>query len=103
MATYLLESSSTLTLDEVEALYNMTNEMGLPDRIGLLGVSIEKEMKVLYALLKARDSIVYYAFQDTCISLYECRQDLNEWKKLVQEQEFPEVIWCIECESERRY
>ncbi|KAI8576586.1 hypothetical protein K450DRAFT_256332 [Umbelopsis ramanniana AG] len=90
MATYLLESSSTLTLDEVEALYNMTNEMGLPDRIGLLGVSIEKEMNVLYALLKARDSIVYYAFQDTCISLYECRQDLNEWKKLVQEQEFPE-------------
>jgi hypothetical protein len=91
MATYLLEASSTLTLDEIEAMNTMTSEMHLPDQLGLLGIGIEKEMKVLYALLKARDSIVDYAFQDTCISLYVCKQDLADWKRLIDEQEFPEA------------
>jgi hypothetical protein len=91
MATYLLEASSTLTLDETEAMNTMTSEMHLPDRLGLLGTGIEIEMKILYSLLKARDSIVYYAFQDTCISLYVCKQHLTEWKKKIEEQEFPEV------------
>lgn len=69
----------------------MARDMHLSDRIGLLGVGVEKEMNVLYSLLKARDSIVDYAFQDSCISLYVCKQDLTDWKKLIEEQEFPEV------------
>jgi hypothetical protein len=91
MATYLLESSSTLSLKEIENMATKTHEMHLGDRIGLLGVGVEKEMNVLHSLLKARDSVIDYAFQDTCISLYVCKQDLIEWKKLIEEQEFPEV------------
>ncbi|CAM0138407.1 hypothetical protein VKS41_002958 [Umbelopsis sp. WA50703] len=90
MATYLLESSSTLSLKEIENMATKTHEMHLGDRIGLLGVGVEKEMNVLHSLLKARDSVIDYAFQDTCISLYVCKQDLIEWKKLIEEQEFPE-------------
>jgi hypothetical protein len=95
MATYLLEASSTLTLEEIEKIATMASEMHLGDRIGLLGTGIEKEMKILHALLQARDSIVNYAFQDTCISLYICKQDLMEWKRLVEEQEFPEVRFFV--------
>ncbi|KAG2182521.1 hypothetical protein INT43_007452 [Umbelopsis isabellina] len=90
MATYLLESSSTLSLEEIEKMATMARDMHLSDKIGLLGVGVEKEMNVLYSLLKARDAIVDYAFQDSCISLFVCKQDLTDWKKLIEEQEFPE-------------
>jgi hypothetical protein len=63
----------------------------LGNHLDILGVGVEKEINILTSLLRARKAIVDYAFQDACIALYTSKQDLMEWKRLCQEQDYPEV------------
>ncbi|KAI8885595.1 hypothetical protein K501DRAFT_245533, partial [Backusella circina FSU 941] len=63
---------------------------GLGNHLDILGIGVEKEINILTSFLRARKAIVDYAFQDACIALYTSKQDLMEWKKLCQEQDYPE-------------
>jgi hypothetical protein len=44
----------------------------------------------LTCLLRARTAITNYAFQDVCIALFQAKQDLTEWKRMCQEQDYAE-------------
>lgn len=63
----------------------------LCDELGLLGQGVVREIRILQHLFRARQAIVDYAFQDSCIALFTCKQDLNDWKKVCQDQNFAEV------------
>lgn len=80
-----------LILEETEALQQRASEMDLQKDLCILGLGVEKEISILTCLLRARTAITRYAFQDTCIALYQTRQDLLDWKRICQEQDYPEV------------
>lgn len=61
------------------------------DRLGLLGLGISKEICILQSLLKARQAIIDYAFQESCMAVFVCKQQLNEWKAACQNQDYAEV------------
>lgn len=63
----------------------------LEKHLSILGLGVEKEIKILTMLIKARKAITNYAFQDACIALYSSKQDLLEWKQACKEQNYPEV------------
>ncbi|KAL9544756.1 hypothetical protein MBANPS3_007463 [Mucor bainieri] len=77
-------------LVEMEAIQKRTMELHLHKDLALLGLGVEKEMNILTCLMRARTAITNYAFQDACIALYQTRQDLTDWKRLCQEQDYPE-------------
>ncbi|OBZ90722.1 hypothetical protein A0J61_01225 [Choanephora cucurbitarum] len=77
-------------LKEVEIVQAKMEDMNLSSSLLLLGVGLEKEIHVLYCILKARTSVTNYSLQDTCIALYKGKQGLAEWKKICQEQDYPE-------------
>jgi hypothetical protein len=80
-----------LILEEMEALQQRTSELDLQKDLCVLGLGVEREINILTCLLRARTAITRYAFQDTCIALYQTRQDLLDWKRICQEQDYPEV------------
>lgn len=61
------------------------------DRLGLLGLGIRKEICILQSLLKARQAIIDYAFQESCMAVFVCKQQLNDWKVACQNQDYAEV------------
>ncbi|KAI8371628.1 uncharacterized protein BYT42DRAFT_622723 [Radiomyces spectabilis] len=72
------------------ALIGFFRQVELKENLLLLGTAVEREMNILQSLLKARDAIISYAFQDTCIALFLCKQELNDWKRECQAQDYPE-------------
>ena len=76
-------------LNNIEELQKAAK--GLGNHLDILGVGVEKEINILTSLLRARKAIVDYAFQDASIALYTSKQDLMEWKRLCQEQDYTEV------------
>ncbi|KAI9321890.1 hypothetical protein BX666DRAFT_1906711 [Dichotomocladium elegans] len=76
-------------LNELEAFKQKFDGLS-NERLGLLGLGITKEISILQSLLKARQAIIDYAFQESCISLFICKQQLNEWKTACQERDFAE-------------
>ncbi|CAO3640223.1 unnamed protein product [Mucor fragilis] len=77
-------------LIEMESIQKRTVELNLQKDLALLGLGVEKEMSILTCLIRARTAITNYAFQDACIALYQTKQDLTDWKRLCQEQDYPE-------------
>lgn len=65
--------------------------MQLDKRLGLLGQGVVREIRVLGWLLRARQWIDQYAFQDACITLFQCKQELVHWKKACQQVDYLEV------------
>ncbi|ORZ01051.1 hypothetical protein BCR43DRAFT_529730 [Syncephalastrum racemosum] len=59
-------------LDELDSLRNDTSFDY--ERMKLLG--------------QARQAITDYAFQDACMSLFQCKQELGKWKSLCQSQDY---------------
>ncbi|KAI9251877.1 hypothetical protein BDA99DRAFT_548449 [Phascolomyces articulosus] len=80
-------SSFQSVLKDLESLEQKQQRWHEQDHLGLLGLGVVKEIRILHALLKARQAIIDYAFQDACIALFHCKQNLNEWKMACQEQE----------------
>lgn len=79
-------------LNDMELLQIKTLALNLPKDLSVLGIGVEKEIKILTCLLRARTAITNYAFQDACIALFQLKGDLTEWKRVCQEQDYPEVI-----------
>lgn len=77
-------------LKEMESLQQRTKELDLKKDLLVLGLGLEKEIHILTSLLRAKTAITNYAFQDSCITLFEAKQDLTEWKRVCQEQDYPE-------------
>ncbi|KAI9283263.1 hypothetical protein BY458DRAFT_583122 [Sporodiniella umbellata] len=77
-------------LSDLEAIENKVKELKLERNLLVLGLGVEKEIKVLTMLIKARKAITDYAFQDSCIALYSSKLDLSEWKQVCKEQDYPE-------------
>lgn len=77
-------------LVEMESIQKKTMELNLQKDLALLGLGVEKEINILTCLIRARTAITNYAFQDACIALYQTKQDLTDWKRLCQEQDYPE-------------
>ncbi|KAI8987183.1 hypothetical protein BDB01DRAFT_784917 [Pilobolus umbonatus] len=77
-------------LIELESVQKRTIADCLGADLGILGIGVEKEINILTSLLKARTAIMNYAFQDSCILLYSSKQELTEWKRACQEQDYPE-------------
>lgn len=77
-------------LKEMESLQQRTKELDLEKDLLVLGLGVEKEINILTSLLRAKTAITNYAFQDSCITLFEAKQDLTEWKRVCQEQDYPE-------------
>lgn len=77
-------------LVEMESIRKKAMELNLQKELALLGLGVEKEISILTCLIRARTAITNYAFQDTCIALYQTKQDLTDWKRLCQEQDYPE-------------
>ncbi|KAI8137010.1 hypothetical protein BJV82DRAFT_637199 [Fennellomyces sp. T-0311] len=77
-------------LGDLETLQREQQHDCSRDRLGLLGLGVAKEISILRSLLKARQAIIDYAFQDACIALFTCKQDLNDWKVACQEQDYAE-------------
>ncbi|KAI8984207.1 hypothetical protein BDF20DRAFT_934500 [Mycotypha africana] len=75
---------------ELEAVQTRILDMGLSKDLELLGLSVEKEITILTCLIRARIAITRYSFQDACLSLFEAKQEITEWKKFCLEQEYPE-------------
>ncbi|KAF7725583.1 hypothetical protein EC973_009538 [Apophysomyces ossiformis] len=90
--------SSENTTNDLMMLLKACEKAQLDRRLNLLGVGVQKEINILSLLLKAREAVTNYAFQDTCIALFICKQDLTEWKRLCQAQDFPK-----ECSLERQF
>lgn len=80
-------------LKEMELVQKRTIELNLQKDLSVLGLGVEKEIKILTCLLRARTAITNYAFQDACIALFQSKQDLTEWKRICQEQDYPEVLY----------
>lgn len=78
-------------LQDMEAVQKKTIDLNLQKDLSILGLGVEKEIKILTCLLRARTAITNYAFQDACIALFQTKQDLTEWKRMCQEQDYPEV------------
>ncbi|KAG0173520.1 hypothetical protein DFQ28_008208 [Apophysomyces sp. BC1034] len=81
--------SSEAVTEDLTLLSETCEKAQLDERLNLLGIGVQKEINILSLLLKAREAIKDYAFQDTCIALFMCKQDLTEWKRLCQLQDFP--------------
>lgn len=79
-----------LILKEMEAVQQKTISLNLQKDLLLLGLGVEKEINILTYLLRARTAITNYAFQDACIGLFQSKQDLSDWKRVCQEQDYPE-------------
>ncbi|KAI9363751.1 hypothetical protein BD770DRAFT_380362 [Pilaira anomala] len=77
-------------LQDMEAVQKKTIDLNLQKDLSILGLGVEKEIKILTCLLRARAAITNYAFQDACIALFQTKQDLTEWKRMCQEQDYPE-------------
>ncbi|KAI7901572.1 uncharacterized protein BX663DRAFT_513327 [Cokeromyces recurvatus] len=77
-------------LKELESVQEKMMEMNLQKDLDILGLGIEKEIGILTCILRARLAITNYAFQDACIALFQTKQDLYEWKRICQEQDYPE-------------
>lgn len=77
-------------LREIESLQKSTTELALHQDLLVLGLGVEKEINILTNLLRARTAISNYAFQDACITLFQAKQDITEWKRVCQEQDYPE-------------
>ncbi|KAG2198077.1 hypothetical protein INT47_011912 [Mucor saturninus] len=77
-------------LNDMEALQTKTLDLNLSKNLSVLGVGVEKEIKILTCLLRARTAITNYAFQEACIALFQLKGDLTEWKRICQEQDYPE-------------
>ena len=78
-------------LKDLETLEQQAKVCCDDNRLGLLGLGVAKEIRILQTLLKARQAIADYAFQDACIALFTCKQDLHDWKTSCQEQDYEEV------------
>ncbi|KAG1462421.1 hypothetical protein G6F46_002887 [Rhizopus delemar] len=77
-------------LADLEMLERKIVNLHLEKHLSILGLGVEKEIKILTMLIKARKAITNYAFQDACIALYSSKQDLLEWKQACKEQNYPE-------------
>ncbi|CAO3692564.1 unnamed protein product [Rhizopus stolonifer] len=77
-------------LSDLEAIEKKVQDLHLSKDLSILGLGVEKEIKVLIMLIKARKAITDYAFQDACIALYSSKLDLMEWKQACKEQSYPE-------------
>ncbi|KAI8647812.1 hypothetical protein BD408DRAFT_1684 [Parasitella parasitica] len=77
-------------LVEIEAMQKKTVELVLHKDLALLGLGLEKEINILTCVIRARTAITNYAFQDACMALYQTKQDLSDWKRLCQEQDYPD-------------
>lgn len=77
-------------LADLEVLERKIVNLHLEKHLSILGLGVEKEIKILTMLIKARKAITNYAFQDACIALYSSKQDLLEWKQACKEQNYPE-------------
>ena len=93
IANNLLHTTATKLYGELANVRSTCDGVQLGERLDLFGLGIEKEVIILETLIKARDAITAYAFQDACIYLFSCKQELTEWKKLCEEQDFPEVCY----------
>ena len=80
-----------MVLKDLETLEQQAEACCNHNRLGLLGLGVAKEIRILQNLLNARQAIVNYAFQDACIALFTCKQALRDWKVACQEQEYEEV------------
>ncbi|KAL0086775.1 hypothetical protein F4703DRAFT_1848566 [Phycomyces blakesleeanus] len=100
MATQTTPSGTEAMIQELLLLSNLCTESSLPDHLYILGLGVEKEINILLSLLRARTAIVNYAFQDACISLFVCKQDLSDWKSTCEEQDFLEKS-PMHCEQSR--
>lgn len=78
-------------LTEMELVQQKTNDMNLENDLSVLGLGVQKEINILTCILRARRAISNYAFQDACIALYQTKHDLSDWKRICQEQDYPEV------------
>ncbi|CAO3600886.1 unnamed protein product [Absidia cylindrospora] len=77
-------------LDDLQHMIQTIEHTGLSQRLGFLGIGVEKEILVLMHLLESRIAITDYAFQDACIKLFQYKQDLMDWKSKCQAQDYPE-------------
>ncbi|KAJ8656398.1 hypothetical protein O0I10_007966 [Lichtheimia ornata] len=82
-------STFTTILRDLESC-KQTYESMDSDRLGLLGLGIRKEICILQSLLKARQAIIDYAFQESCMAVFVCKQQLNDWKVACQNQDYAE-------------
>ncbi|KAL1933732.1 hypothetical protein VTP01DRAFT_7822 [Rhizomucor pusillus] len=71
------------------------------NELGLLGQGIVREIRILQQLFRAAQAIVDYAFQDSCIALFTCKQDLTDWKKACQQQNFAEKTVASSAQNPR--
>lgn len=78
-------------LSDMELVQQKTEEMNLKKNLSVLGLGVEKEINILTCILRARQAITNYAFQDACIALYQIKHDISDWKRICQEQDYPEV------------
>ncbi|KAI9021479.1 hypothetical protein CLU79DRAFT_753503 [Phycomyces nitens] len=100
LATQTTHSVTETMIQELVFLGSLCTESSLPKHLDILGLGVEKEINILLSLLKARTAIINYAFQDACISLFVCKQDINDWKTICEEQDFLEKSQ-INCEQSR--
>lgn len=93
----ILAQSSKGEFDEIltdmELVQQKTQDMELEKDLDVLGLGVQKEINILTFILRARKAITNYAFQDACIALYQVKQYLSDWKRICQEQDYPEVIY----------
>ncbi|KAI9303799.1 hypothetical protein BJ944DRAFT_164794 [Cunninghamella echinulata] len=66
------------------------NLINITKRLGFLGLGIKKEIQILTKLLQSRKDIINYAFQDACMDLFVCKQELMDWKSQCHTQDYPE-------------
>ncbi|KAI8334681.1 hypothetical protein BC941DRAFT_431877 [Chlamydoabsidia padenii] len=90
IASQAPKTPSSDLLEDLQGMICTMEHTGLSQRLGFLGVGIEKEILVLTHLLQSRVAITDYAFQDACMDLFEYKQELMDWKSQCQIQDYPE-------------
>ncbi|CAO3627831.1 unnamed protein product [Cunninghamella echinulata] len=86
-------STKSPTVDilcELQTMMITVEQTEITKRLGFLGFGIKKEIQILTKLLQSRKDIINYAFQDACMDLFVCKQELMDWKSQCHTQDYPE-------------
>ncbi|CAJ0635401.1 6373_t:CDS:2 [Entrophospora sp. SA101] len=75
---------------EIEEVLTKINEIKLNEKLGPLGIGVEKEVFLLKHLFLARKAIAYYNFKDSTINLFKAKINLTSWKDICSQQIYSE-------------